>query len=108
MSTAIACAGVLSRARATSQDSESVRGKSFGSLSGHAVSSGGLSHPGIYRRSFCVSPTLCGLYLPEYVRRRGRADTMARLARNSGRLALPADVGLTPGTFDLEIALAER
>ena len=33
---------------------------------------------------------------------------MARLARNSGRLALPADVGLTPGTFDLEIALAER
>jgi hypothetical protein len=33
---------------------------------------------------------------------------MARLARNIGQLALPADALLTPGTFDQEIALTQR
>src|SRR5215471_13725560 len=42
------------------------------------------------------------------VRRTARADTMARRTRHNGLLAFPAEVPLTPGTLDQEVALPQR
>src|SRR5437016_1182038 len=47
-------------------------------------------------------------YFSFHVRNTVRADTMARIARNSAPLALPADAPRTPGTCDQEIAIPHR
>ena len=47
-------------------------------------------------------------YVLDYVRSTARADTMARRTRHNGLLAFPAEVPLTPGTLDQEVALPQR
>src|SRR5215471_12191458 len=47
-------------------------------------------------------------YVLDDVRRTARADTMARRTRHNGLLAFPAEVPLTPGTLDQEVALPQR
>ena len=51
---------------------------------------------------------LHGLHLAEQVCRTERADTMARIARSRGLLALPPETLLTPGTFDQVVAKPSR
>ena len=46
--------------------------------------------------------------LAEHVRSTGRADPVARTARHSTLRTLPANVSLTPGTLDEEVALVQR
>jgi hypothetical protein len=48
------------------------------------------------------------LHLFAQLRRTWWADTMARIARHRGILALPTDAPLTPGTFHQQITLAQR